>query len=396
MEKYKNPDIPFAERARDLVSKMTLEEKIEQIRSAAPALERLGIPEMDWWSEALHGIAREGTATMFPQTIGMAASFDPELIGEVGKAAGIETRIKHEQYEAHGVRNLYKGLSLYSPNVNIFRDPRWGRGQETYGEDPWLTGQMGAAYVRGLQGDDPDYRMTAACAKHYAVHSGPEADRHKFNAKISQKDLRETYLPAFEACVKEGHVAQIMGAYNRTLDEPCCASDLLLGKVLREEWRFDGMVVSDFGAISDFHLHHKITDLPEESAAMAIRGGCDMNLGFVYMYCMEAVQKGLLTEEDIDIACTRVMEQRLRLGLYEKPACLQVDHDLLDGPEHRALNLKIAKESLVLLKNDGMLPMKDKYHSIAVIGPNGPGVKFCVSDIRQSQEWHWKVGRILA
>ena len=371
MEAYRDPSLSFAERAKDLVSRMTLEEKIEQIRSAAPALERLGIPEMDWWSEALHGIAREGTATMFPQTIGMAATFDPELVQQVGEAAGIEARIKHEQYAAHGVRDLYKGLSIYSPNVNIFRDPRWGRGQETYGEDPWLAGRFGVAYVKGLQGDDPNYLRTAACAKHYAVHSGPEADRHTFNAVVSEKDLHETYLPAFEACVKEGKVAQIMGAYNRTQDELCCASDLLLGKILREDWGFEGMVVSDFGAISDFHNNHKLTADAPESAALAIKKGFDMNLGFVYLYCMEAVERGILTEEDIDVACRRVMETRLRLGVYECP--LEFDHDLLDGPEYRALNLKIARESLVLLKNDGMLPLKG-IKSVAVIGPNAMNI----------------------
>ncbi len=372
MEAYRDPSLSFAERAKDLVSRMTLEEKIEQIRSAAPALERLGLPEMDWWSEALHGIAREGTATMFPQTIGMAATFDPALVREVGAAAGIEARIKHEQYAAQGVRDLYKGLSIYSPNVNIFRDPRWGRGQETYGEDPWLAGRMGVAYVQGLQGDDPNYLRTAACAKHYAVHSGPEADRHVFNAVVSEKDLHETYLPAFEACVREGKVAQIMGAYNRTQDELCCASDLLLSKTLREDWGFEGMVVSDFGAISDFHKNHKLTADEAESAALAIKKGCDMNLGFVYMHCMEAVERGILTEEDIDVACCRVMETRLRLGVYECP--LAYDHELLDSPAHRALNLQTARESLVLLKNDGMLPLKG-VKSVAVIGPNAMNIK---------------------
>ena len=369
MEAYRDTSLSFAERAKELVAQMTTAEKIDQLLSAAPALERLGIPAMDWWSEALHGVAREGTATMFPQAIGMAATFDPALIGQVGEAVGVETRIKHEQYAAHGVHDLYKGLSLYSPNVNIFRDPRWGRGQETYGEDPWLAGRLGVAYIRGLQGSDPDYRMTAACAKHFAVHSGPEADRHTFNAVVSPKDLRETYLPAFEACVKEGHVAQVMGAYNRAQDELCCASDLLLGQILRGEWDFDGMVVSDFGAIADFHSNHKLTKDAAESAALAIRKGCDMNLGFVYAHAQEALDRGILTEADIDRACTRVMEQRLRLGLYETPAALVVDHDRLDSPAHRALNLQTARESLVLLKNDGMLPLRG-IRSLAVIGPN--------------------------
>lgn len=370
MEAYRDPARSFEERAKDLVSRMTLTEKIEQIRSSAPALERLDIPEMDWWSEALHGAAREGTATMFPQSIGMGATFDPELVGEVGHAVGKEARIKYEQYSSHGVRDLFKGLSLYSPNVNIFRDPRWGRGQETYGEDPWLTGRMGVKYIKGLQGDDPEYRMTAACAKHYAVHSGPEALRHEFNAVVNPKDLRETYLPAFEAAVKEGNVAQVMGAYNRTLDEPCCASQLLLQKILRDEWDFDGMVVSDFTALADFHKSHKVTKDSAESGALALKNGCDMNLGFVYLHLQEALDRGLITEADIDTACLRVMELRLRLGLYEQPESIRVDHELLDCPEHRELNLKAARESMVLLKNDGMLPLRGKYKSIAVIGPN--------------------------
>ena len=374
MEAYLDKERSFAERAADLVSHMTTDEKIEQIRSSAPALDRLGIPEMDWWSEALHGVAREGTATMFPQSIGLGATFDPELVGLIGRAVGKEARIKYEQYSSHGVRDLFKGLSLYSPNINIFRDPRWGRGQETYGEDPWLTSRMGVRYIRGLQGDDPEYLLTAACAKHYAVHSGPEPLRHEFNAVVSLKDLRETYLPAFEAAAKEGKVAQVMGAYNRTLDEPCCASQLLLKQILREEWGYGGMVVSDFTALKDFYTGHKITKDAAESAALALKNGCDMNLGFVYLSLPEALERGLITEEDLDVACRRVMEIRLRLGLYETPACLQVDHDLLDCPEHRRLNLKAARESLVLLKNDGLLPLTGKFRSIAVLGPNAMSI----------------------
>ncbi len=375
MEAYLDTKLSFAQRAKDLVSRMTTEEKIAQIISAAPALERLGIPEMDWWSEALHGVAREGTATMFPQSIGLGATFDPELVGEIGRAVGHEARIKYEQYSSHGVRDLFKGLSFYSPNVNIFRDPRWGRGQETYGEDPWLTGRMGVRYIRGLQGDDPDYLLTAACAKHYAVHSGPEPIRHEFDAVVSQKDLHETYLPAFEAAVKEGLVAQVMGAYNRTLGEPCCASELLLQRILREDWDFEGMVVSDFTALKDFHTGHKVTKDGAESAALALKHGCDMNLGFVYMDLPESLERGLITEEDIDKACVNVMIQRLRLGLYETPECLRVNHELLDSPKHRYLNLKAARESLVLLKNDGLLPLRGKFRSIAVLGPNAMSIR---------------------
>ncbi len=374
MEAFRDSNLSFARRAEDLVSRMTTEEKIAQIISAAPALERLGIPEMDWWSEALHGVAREGTATMFPQSIGLGATFDPALVKEIGRTVGLEARIKYEQYSSHNVRDLFKGLSLYSPNINIFRDPRWGRGQETYGEDPWLTGRMGVSYIRGLQGDDTDYLLTAACAKHFAVHSGPEPIRHEFDAQVSPKDLRETYLPAFEAAVKEAKVAQVMGAYNRTLGEPCCASSLLLQQILREEWGFAGMVVSDFTALKDFHTGHKVTKDAAESAALALKYGCDMNLGFVYMNLQESLNRGLITEEDINKACRKVMEIRLRLGLYETPKCLQVDHELLDGPEHRALNLKAARESLVLLKNNGLLPLTGKFRSIAVLGPNAMSI----------------------
>ncbi len=374
MEAYLDTDLSFARRAEDLTARMSTKEKIAQIISAAPALERLGIPEMDWWSEALHGAAREGTATMFPQSIGLGATFDPQLVGEVGRAVGQEARIKYEQYSSHGIRDLFKGVSLYSPNINIFRDPRWGRGQETYGEDPWLTSRMGVRYIRGLQGDDPDYLLNAACAKHFAVHSGPEPIRHEFNAVVSSKDLRETYLPAFEAAVKEAGVAQVMGAYNRTLDEPCCASELLLERILREEWGFKGMVVSDFTALKDFYTGHKVTKDAAESAALALKHGCDMNLGFVYMNLEEALERGLITEEDIDKACAHVMTTRLRLGLYEQPEGLKVNHDLLDSPKHRYLNLKAARESLVLLKNDGLLPLTGKFRSIAVLGPNAMSI----------------------
>lgn len=375
MEAYRDQTLSFRERAAELVRQMTLEEKIEQIRSSAPALERLGIPEMDWWSEALHGVAREGTATMFPQSIGMAASFDPALLGQIGRAVGLEARIKYEQYASHGVRDLFKGLSLYSPNVNIFRDPRWGRGQETYGEDPWLTSQMGVQYIRGLQGDDPDYLLTAACAKHYAVHSGPEPLRHEFDAVVNEKDLHETYLPAFEAAVKEGKVAQVMGAYNRTLGEACCASDLLIGRILRERWAYEGLFLSDFCALADFHRTHGLTGDAAESAALAINHGCEMNLGFVFLNLQEAFDRGLVTEDTIDRSCRRVMELRLRLGLYEQPKSITVDHELLDSPAHAALNLKMARESLVLLKNDGMLPLRGKYRSIAVLGPNAMSIR---------------------
>ena len=264
--------------AHELVSKMTIEERASQLKFDAPPVERLGVPAYNWWNEALHGVARAGTATMFPQPVAMASMFDPEMIRKIGDVVATEARAKYNEASKHGDRDIYKGLTFWSPNINLFRDPRWGRGQETYSEDPYLTAQLGVAYIKGLQGDGK-YLKVAACAKHYAVHSGPEAIRHEFDAEVSQKDLWETYLPAFEAAVKEGEVEAVMGAYNRTLGEPCCGSDLLIRKILRGKWGFQGHFVSDCWAISDFHLHHHITTTAPESAALAIKMGCDVNCG---------------------------------------------------------------------------------------------------------------------
>ena len=273
---YRDPACPTAERVQDLISRLTLEEKIGQMCNASEAIPRLDIPAYDYWSEALHGVARNGRATVFPQAIGMAATWDPALIEQIASAVGDEARAKyHEALRRKGGTGLYQGLTMWSPNVNIFRDPRWGRGQETWGEDPFLTGEMGAAYVHGLQGDDPKYLKTAACAKHFAVHSGPEKLRHEFNAEASLRDLYATYLPAFEKLVTEAGVESVMGAYNRTNGEPCCGSDFLLVKTLRGDWAFQGHVVSDCGAINDFHDGHNVTKDPAESAAMAVKAGCD-------------------------------------------------------------------------------------------------------------------------
>lgn len=371
---YLDEALPFAERAADLVSRMTLEEKVSQMLHDAPAVERLGIPAYNWWNEGLHGVARAGIATVFPQAIGLAAAFDPDLVGAVARVIAEEARAKHHEFLRRGERDIYKGLTYWSPNINIFRDPRWGRGQETYGEDPYLTSRLGVAFVRGLQGDDPKYLKLAATPKHFAVHSGPEKDRHRFDARVSQKDLHETYLPAFKACVVEAKAASVMGAYNRTNGEPCCGSPTLLQQILREEWGFDGYVVSDCWAIQDFHLHHRVTGSAEESAALAVRSGCDLNCGCTFSRLVSAVQAGLLPERSIDQAVIRLFTARFRLGMFDAPENVpyaQIPYSVNDAPAHRELALRAARESIVLLKNEGgLLPLAKSLRSVAVIGPN--------------------------
>lgn len=374
-EVYLDSERPLDERVDDLVSRLTLEEKVSQMVYYSSAISRLRIPEYNWWNECLHGVARAGVATVFPQAIGMAASFNQSLLKEVASVIGDEARAKHHEFARHEDRTIYKGLTFWTPNINIFRDPRWGRGQETYGEDPYLSGRMGVAFVKGLQGDDPDYMKAAACAKHYAVHSGPEPLRHEFDARASKKEMYETYLPAFKECVKEAKVEAIMGAYNRTNGEPCCASETLLQKILREEWGFEGHVVSDCGAISDIHLHHKVTDTPEESAALAVNNGCDLNCGKIFESLQNAVKEGLITEETIDRAVKRLYRTRFKLGMFdpeEKVPYAQIPYEVNDSREHRQLALEMARESMVLLKNsDSILPLdKDEIDTIAVIGPN--------------------------
>lgn len=375
---YMNPDLPIDVRVDDLVSRMTLDEKIAQTLYNAPAIPRLGVPEYNWWNECLHGVARAGVATVFPQAIGMAASWNEELLHRVATAISDEARAKHHEFAAKGDRAIYKGLTEWSPNVNIFRDPRWGRGQETYGEDPHLTSRMGVAFIRGLQGDDPNYLKVVATPKHYAVHSGPETMRHHFDARVSPKDLRETYLPAFHACIKEGKAYSIMGAYNRTNGEPCCASKTLLMDILRDEWEFDGYVVSDCGAISDIHAHHRVVSTPEESAALAVKNGCDLNCGSVYRSLMGAVEQGLITEDEIDTAVKRLFKARFLLGMFDPPERVpyaQIPYEVNASDEHRALALEMARESLVLLKNEGsLLPLSKELSTIAVIGPNARAV----------------------
>lgn len=359
-----------ARRAKELVAKMTLEEKAEQLSYGAPAIPRLGVPAYNWWNEALHGVARAGVATVFPQAIGMAAAFDTALMKEAGDVISTEGRAKYNEYSKQGDRDIYKGLTFWSPNVNIFRDPRWGRGHETYGEDPYLTGELGKAFVEGLQGDG-EYLKSAACAKHFAVHSGPEALRHKFDAKATEKDMRETYLPAFEKLVKEADVEAVMGAYNRTNGEPCCGSTTLIEKILRGEWEFQGHFVSDCWAIRDFHTQHMVTDTAEESAAMALKAGCDVNCGNTYLHLLKAYEQGLITEEDITRSAERLFTTRFLLGLFDETEYDGLSLEKVECREHLALAERAAAESVVLLKNDGILPLKkENLKTIGVVGPN--------------------------
>lgn len=356
-------------RAEALVAQMTVEEKASQLRYDAPAIKRLGIPAYNWWNEALHGVARAGQATVFPQAIGLGATFDDALLGEIADVIATEGRAKYNAYAAKEDRDIYKGLTFWSPNVNIFRDPRWGRGHETYGEDPYLTSRLGVAFVKGLQGEGETMKA-AACAKHFAVHSGPEAVRHEFNAEASAKDMEETYLPAFEALVKEADVEAVMGAYNRTNGEACCASTALQ-KILREEWGFEGHFVSDCWAIRDFHEHHMLTATAKESAAMAINSGCDLNCGNTYLHILHAYRDGLVSEETITAAAVRLFTTRFMLGLFDGSEYDSIPYTEVESKEHLALAEKAALESAVLLKNDGLLPLdKEKIRTVGVIGPN--------------------------
>ena len=366
------------ERVTGLVSRMTLEEKVFQMVYDAPPIERLGIPAYNWWNECLHGLARAGVATVFPQAIGLAATWNPDLVQRIATATSDEARAKHHEALRREVRQIYGGLTHWSPNVNIFRDPRWGRGQETYGEDPYLTASMGVAFVRGLQGDHPEYLKLVATPKHFAVHSGPESGRHHFDARVGERDLRETYLPAFEACVREGKAASVMGAYNRLNGEPCCASPTLLEKILRREWGFDGYVVSDCEAIRDFYEHHKVVDTPAEAAALAVGHGCELNCGSVYPALLEAVGEGLIAEEAIDRAVEKLFAARFRLGMFDPPEAVPyaaIPYEIIHSAEHEALALEAARESIVLLQNEGgLLPLAKDLEAIAVIGPNADDV----------------------
>lgn len=358
--------------ARALVGRMTLEEKMSQLVYGSPAIERLGIPAYNWWNEGLHGVARAGVATSFPQAIALAAMFDREEIKKVSVATALEGRAKYNESSRHGDRDIYKGLTFFSPNINIFRDPRWGRGHETLGEDPYLTAELGKAFVVGMQGEG-EVMTASACAKHYAVHSGPEAIRHHFNAVTNQKDLWETYLPAFEALVKEADVESVMGAYNRTNGEPCCGSKTLLVDILRSRWGFAGFVVSDCWALVDFHTGHGVTASPEESAALALKTGCDLNCGSIYLQLQSAYEQGLITEEQITLSAERVMTTRYLLGILgdKQNEYDDIPFEKVECREHLALAQETALKSCVLLKNNGILPLRrERYQTLGVIGPN--------------------------
>jgi len=359
-------------KAAALVEQMTLEEVTGQLRFDAPAIERLGVPAYNWWNEALHGVARAGIATSFPQAIGLAACFDPEMMQELGDIASTEGRAKYNASIAHGDRDIYKGLTFWSPNVNIFRDPRWGRGHETFGEDPYLTGELGCAYVRGLQGEG-EVLKSAACAKHFAVHSGPEALRHSFNAEANPKDMFETYLPAFKALVQDAKVESVMGAYNRTNGEPCCAHGPLMVDLLRGEWGFEGHYVSDCWAVRDFHENHKVTTCPQESTALALSHGCDVNCGCTYQHLLAACRNGLIDESYIRTSAIRLFTTRYLLGIMEGQASEfdQIPYTAVECRAHLDKAHEATRNSCVLLKNDGVLPLDaDKIRTLGVIGPN--------------------------
>jgi beta-glucosidase len=379
---FLDPDLSIDLRVDDLIGRLTLEEKVGQMLHESKAVERLGVPAYNWWNEACHGIARNGRATVFPQVIGLGATWNRLLVQRVAGIISDEARAKHHAAVAAGHRGQYQGLTFWTPNINIFRDPRWGRGQETFGEDPYLMGELGLAMCRGLQGDNAHYLKTAACAKHFAVHSGPERERHGFDAKPTRKDLFETYLPAFEKLVRGG-VEAVMGAYNRTLGEPCCGSRFLLMDILREKWGFKGHVVSDCGALDDIHLHHKVTKNEAESAALAVRNSCDLNCGGTYNYLLSAVKEGLITEAEIDAAVRRLLGTKFKLGLLdpkERVPWSQTPVSIIDCEAHRAASRQAAVESIVLLKNNGVLPLRRNHESVLVTGPTAANTSALLGD----------------
>jgi beta-glucosidase len=377
---YLDTTQPRKARVKDLIARLTLEEKVGLMSHPAKGVPRLDIPAYNYWSEALHGVARNGRATVFPQAIGMAATWDRELIERAASAISDEARAKyHEALRRKGFTDQYQGLTFWSPNVNLFRDPRWGRGQETWGEDPYLSGEMASAFVRGLQGNHPKYLKAAACAKHYVVHSGPEGQRHTFNAVVTRRELYDTYLPSFKKLVMGAKVESVMGAYNRTLDEPCCASQLLLGDILRGEWGFEGHVVSDCGALGDIHNNHKITKDAAESAALALKRGCDLGCDTVFDEIPEAIERGLVTEEDVDRALERTLATRFKLGMFDPPEEVpftSISMDVVASPANRQLAYQTAVESIVLLKNkNDILPIKPDTRKIFVTGPTATSLE---------------------
>ncbi|OHE89125.1 MAG: hypothetical protein A3G75_15875, partial [Verrucomicrobia bacterium RIFCSPLOWO2_12_FULL_64_8] len=375
---YPDPSQPLERRVGDLIRRMSLREKITQMLDEAPAIERLGVPEYGYWNECLHGVARAGTATVFPQAIAMAATWDVPLFREIAGVIGTEARAKYHDAIGRGNHGRYYGLTFWTPNINIFRDPRWGRGQETYGEDPFLTARLGVAFIQGLQGDDPRYYRAVACAKHFAVHSGPEPLRHEFDATPSERDFYDTYLPHFEAAVREGGVGAVMGAYNRVYGESASASPLLLLDLLRKQWGFQGQVVSDCGAINDIWMGHALVATPEEAVARAVKNGCDLECGYMYYALASALRRGLLTVDDIDRALRHSLNLRFRMGMLDPDAMVpyaRITMAELNSPDHAALALQTARKSIALLKNTGALPL-DRAHlkRLAVIGANADSV----------------------
>ncbi|MBX2966337.1 MAG: glycoside hydrolase family 3 C-terminal domain-containing protein [Cyclobacteriaceae bacterium] len=374
---YLDPEQPLETRVNDLLGRLTLQEKVSQMMHASPAIERLNIPAYNWWNEALHGVGRGGIATVFPQAIGMGATFDEHLIYRVSSAISDEARAMYNAAVAKGYHQQYGGLTFWTPNINIFRDPRWGRGQETYGEDPYLMSRLGVAFVKGLQGDNPNYLKTAACAKHFAVHSGPEKLRHEFNAVSSQKDLRETYLPAFKALV-DANVESVMCAYNSTNGEPCCSNNFLLNDVLRKEWGFTGHIVTDCWAIADFYNGHNVVETQAEAAAMVVKQGVSLNCGVEYAALIEAVEKKLVSEKEIDDALAILLRTRFKLGLLdpkERNPYNAISTEVINSPQHRALARETAQKSIVLLKNNGVLPLRNDLNKYFITGPNAANVE---------------------
>lgn len=376
---YKDPKQPLEKRVGDLLSRMTLEEKASQLFSQSPAIDRLGIPAYDWWNECLHGVARSGVATVFPETIGIAATWDTNLLFHVATAISDEARAKHEEFVRRGKRGIYQGLTFWTPNINIFRDPRWGRGMETYGEDPYLTGRMSVQFIRGLQGDDPHYLKTIATAKHYAVHSGPESTRHTVDVVVDEHDLRDTYLPQFEAAIREGGARSVMCAYNSVNGEPACSNNRLLDEILRKEWSFTGYVVSDCGAVGDIYQGHKAAKTAQEGVSKAVQAGTDLDCGLEYENIVPAVRSGLLPEKDVDTSVRRLLTARFRLGMFDPPWMVKwtkIPYSVNDSPQHAALALETARKSIVLLKNEGnLLPLSKAVKTVAVIGPNADSVE---------------------
>lgn len=380
---YLDPAQPIDVRIQDLISRMTLDEKVSQLVNNSREIPHLNVPEYEWWNEALHGVARGGVATVFPQSIGMAATFNPNLVLKVATAVSDEARVLHHAAVARDIRYRYSGLTFWSPSINIFRDPRWGRGMETYGEDPFLMSVMGVAYVRGMQGDDDRYLKTAACAKHFVVHSGPEKLRHSFNAIASQKDMYETYLPAFKALVDVG-VESVMCAYNSTNDAPCCAHNHLVNEVLRERWGFKGHVVTDCGAIVDFYTNYNVAEGPVDAAALALKNGVDLNCGRIfYPHLITAVEQGLVSEHEVDVALSRLLSTRFKLGMFD-PSELNpyanIPQEVLNSKEHRALSRKVAQESVVMLKNNGALPLRNDLGRYFITGPNASSIQALIGN----------------